>query len=57
MSKKIAQLQSLFYLLEKHLYAPAAFVQITDAARRPGHIVRDKCHQFFYAVDFNIGHD
>jgi len=51
--QKIAQLQGLFDLFEKHLNVPAPAVEVAHRARAPAQIVGDKNHQAFFSAYFD----
>ena len=53
MSEKVAELESLLDLFEKHFNGPSALVQVTDTCGRPLHIVGNECHQHGLAVNLD----
>ena len=55
--EKIADLEGLLDLLEKHLDAPAAAVEVADTGRGPVHVVGEENHDDPLAVDFHFGFD
>ena len=57
MPEKIADLEGLLDLLEKHLDAPAAAVEVADTVRGPVHVVGEENHDDPLAVDFHFGFD
>ena len=57
MPEKIADLEGLLDLLEKHLDAPAAAVEGADTGRGPVHVVGEENHDDPLAVDFHFGFD
>ena len=57
MAEKIADLEGLLDLLEKHLDAPAAAVEVADTGRGPEHVVGEENHDDPLAVDFHLGFD
>ena len=57
MSEEVAQLKRLFDLLEEHLDAPTALIQVRDAARRPLQVVGDKGHYGTLPINLDNGHD
>ena len=57
MPEKIADLEGLLDLLEKHLDAPAAAVEVSDTGRGPVHVVGEENHDDPLAVDFHFGFD
>jgi len=57
MAEKIADLEGLLDLLEKHLDAPARAVELADAGRGPVHVVGEENHDDPLAVDLHLGFD